>query len=92
MFLEVGLEPRNHCIGGSFVWHPGQRRPADFFQCLQDIVDRLGLSPDKGDAVMMAWTSGAKLSTHGRDWVEMGMGRGRRPPPKVNLGHRAARR
>lgn len=58
----------------------------------EDIVARLGRSPDKGDAVMMAWTSGAKMATHGTSWVEQGLGRGRRPPPKVVLGRQAARR
>ncbi len=58
----------------------------------EDIVDRLGRSTDKGDATMMSWTSGAKMSTHGTSWVEQGMGRGRRALPKVVMGHQAARR
>lgn len=33
-----------------------------------DVVARLGRSTDFGDAVMMAWSGGPKLLTHGRIW------------------------
>jgi len=34
----------------------------------EDLVKRLGRSPDKGDAVVMAWSSGPRLMTHGNQW------------------------
>lgn len=33
-----------------------------------DIVKRLGRSPDRGDAVCMAWAGGPSLMTHGNQW------------------------
>lgn len=55
-----------------------------------DVVKRLGRSPDKGDAVVMAWFSGAKAATNGKQWnLEQG---GRRRTPVVNLGPRRAAR
>lgn len=60
-----------------------------------DVVKRLGRSPDKGDAVVMAWTQGPKRLTHGEQWRqdrEMGRGPGSRIRhtkfPKVNMGKR----
>lgn len=50
-----------------------------------DVVDRLGRSPDDGDAVVMAWTDGGKGVTHGVSW-------GRNSLPKVNMGHDSKRR
>lgn len=59
------------------------------------LVKRLGRSPDKGDAVVMAWFSGAKAITDAQNWREQAAWRnpgrlGRQP--KVVMGHQAARR
>jgi len=55
------------------------------------VVKEMGRSPDRGDAVVMAWWSGAKMATHYQQWKsEMGTGRGR--TPTVQIGHSAAKR
>ena len=38
----------------------------------EDVVARLGRSPDKGDAVVMANAYGPKLKTHGNEWRKYG--------------------
>lgn len=35
----------------------------------EDVCDRLGRSTDRGDAVVMAWTDGAKYVTDGGEWI-----------------------
>lgn len=37
-------------------------------QSKQEVIKALGRSPDRGDAVVMAWFAGAKLFTHGSIW------------------------
>lgn len=53
----------------------------------EQIVKRLGRSPDKADAIVMAWVAGPKRPDSGRLW-ESGQGPYRKPTPKVNYGHR----
>jgi hypothetical protein len=54
------------------------------------LVARIKRSTDRGDAVVMAWFSGAKMESDWSSWpASQG---GRRMAPKVNLGHTAARR
>jgi hypothetical protein len=54
----------------------------------EDVCARLGRSSDEGDAVVMAWCSGAKRATHHREWsAEHG---GRRRSISVDLGPRRA--
>lgn len=57
------------------------------------LVKRLGRSPDKGDAVVMAWWAGAKNITDGNEWRAA---RPKRGPlgrvPQVIMGHQAKRR
>ena len=57
-----------------------------------DVIATLGRSPDKGDAVKMAWSTGPKLMTHGNAWRDYGktMAPGRKVT--VQMGHQAARR
>lgn len=57
----------------------------------EKLVKRLGRSPDRGDAVVMAWHRGARAQTHARTWnsEEQGMGKRR---PQVRLGHERKRR
>lgn len=50
------------------------------------LVARLGRSPDKGDAVVMAWYSGPKMASHYQQWKE------RSAPPRVVMGRVNARR
>jgi hypothetical protein len=52
----------------------------------EDVLKRLGRSPDKGDAVVMAWYSGARALTHAQIWTKE-QGRGQRTP-QVNYGPR----
>lgn len=35
----------------------------------EDLVKRLGRSPDKGDAVVMSWSAGPKFMTDGGEWI-----------------------
>jgi hypothetical protein len=59
------------------------------------LVKRLGRSPNRGDAVLMSWHSGAKMASHYREWntAQAGpFGARRSAPPKAILGHQAARR
>lgn len=60
----------------------------------EDVVKRLGRSTDEGDAVVMAWSKGPKVATHGNQWRKFSaeQGTGGRRPMTVNLGHAAARR
>lgn len=54
------------------------------------MIKRLGRSPDKGDAVVMAWYRGAKAATHINEWrpdQRVGALPGRRMPA-VNTGRR----
>ena len=50
------------------------------------IKERLGRSPDKGDAVVMAWHSGSRAKTHAQVWHE---GRSQ-SAPRVITGRKAA--
>jgi hypothetical protein len=52
----------------------------------EDLIKRIGRSPDKGDAVVMAWFSGPKMASHYQSWKE------RSAPPRVNMGRMSARR
>ena len=42
-----------------------------------DIVKRLGRSPDRGDAMVMAWSEGAMLQTHEQIWRKAGAAQNR---------------
>jgi hypothetical protein len=52
----------------------------------EDLIKRIGRSPDKGDAVVMAWFSGPKMASHYQQWKQ------RSAPPVVNMGRMSARR
>lgn len=57
------------------------------------LVKRLGRSPDRGDAVAMAWTAGEKAISDAKEWKERQVGRLRHGQrPVVVMGHAAARR
>lgn len=58
------------------------------------LVKRLGRSPDKGDAVVMCWWSGAKAITDATEWRKnMQASRAHLgPAPRVVMGRQAARR
>jgi hypothetical protein len=60
----------------------------------EDLKKRLGRSPDKGDAVVMAWYDGSKLETHGRRWGKYSEehGIGGKKAPKVVMSRPNARR
>jgi intein/homing endonuclease len=52
----------------------------------EDVVKRLGRSPDRGDAVVMAWHDGLRMSQ-----IKGGFP-AKNSAPQVNRGHQAARR
>lgn len=58
----------------------------------EDVIEELGRSPDKGDAVVMAWSEGAKMPSHYHEWRGGNYGTGRGGQPSVNLGVRQKRR
>jgi hypothetical protein len=57
----------------------------------KSVKKRLGRSPDKGDAVVMAWSAGDKLVPKGRAYTAQQGGR-RLAKPTVNLGPRRQRK
>jgi len=55
------------------------------------VVKELGRSPDRGDAVVMAWSAGPKMITHFHEWrpdQRVGPGRSHKRKPSVNMGAR----
>ena len=55
----------------------------------EDVVDRLGRSPDRGDAVIMAWAYGDTTLTHGQIWRKSLKAQHR---PQVRRGYESRRR
>ena len=51
----------------------------------EDLIKNLGRSPDRGDAVIMAWTDGQKADSYASIWHGD-------KNPKVKMGHNEARR
>lgn len=43
----------------------------------EKVIEKLGRSPDKGDAVVMAWFGGPRLATHGNQWRQYSREHGR---------------
>ena len=58
----------------------------------EDVVKRLGRSPDRGDAVVMAWTAGPVMASDGQFWRDKVTRRPGGRVPKVIRGHTAAKR
>jgi hypothetical protein len=57
------------------------------------LVKRIGRSPDKGDAVVMAWWAGARNITDGTEWRSARPAQGMNGrKPKVVMGHPEKRR
>lgn len=52
----------------------------------ESVVERLGRSPDRGDAVVMAWFEGPKETTHALEWMEQAPRNRRVINPKVVMG------
>lgn len=59
-----------------------------------DLKKRLGRSPDRGDAVIMAWSEGNKALTHAAIWKghRDSINTGGNSRPKVVMGHDSQRR
>ena len=55
-----------------------------------EVVKRLGRSPDKADAVVISWYRGSTGNWQRRMWGQPGSGG--RPLPQVIRGHEAKRR
>lgn len=55
----------------------------------EQLTKRLGRSPDKGDAAVMAWHDGAKQLTHGGQWRENARNGNR---PQVKIGYQMRRK
>lgn len=49
----------------------------------EDVVEKLGRSPDRGDATVMAWSYGGKMATHLDQWKKGIKGRGTRRPTVI---------
>lgn len=58
----------------------------------EDVVKKLKRSPDKGDALVIAWTAGPKAVTHASNWLEQDIGGRDGRTPKVVMGHQQTRR
>lgn len=60
----------------------------------EDIKKRIARSPDKGDAVVMAWSDGPKIQSHGKRWAKYSEEHGisGRKDPKVVMSRSNARR
>ncbi len=58
----------------------------------ESVIERLGRSPDKGDAVVMANAYGPKLQTHGNDWRKFSGQSSGRKTVNVVQSHANARR
>ncbi len=56
-----------------------------------NLKKRLGRSPDRGTAVIMAWSEGQRALTHGALWARNEMG-GEPLRPRVVLGYNSARK
>lgn len=56
------------------------------------VVARLGRSPDRGDAVVMAWFSGAKMISDYMNWKAGAAIMGGRRSSRAKMGHSGARR
>jgi hypothetical protein len=56
------------------------------------LTARLGRSPDKGDAVVMSWFSGAKAVTDAKEWQKRDIGTPGGRAPRVVMGHQSQRR
>jgi hypothetical protein len=54
----------------------------------EKVVERLGRSTDRGDAVCMSWFEGPKQITHALDWIEQKLGRQDQRPAKAMRGQR----
>lgn len=54
----------------------------------EKVMERIGRSPDKGDATVMAWFEGPKETTHALEWAEHGTRGKHNYQPKVMLGTR----
>ena len=60
----------------------------------KDVIKILQRSPDRGDAVVQAWSTGAKAITHATEWRQdqvVGTMMGRKRRPKVDMGPRRRR-
>ena len=58
-----------------------------------DVMERLGRSPDHGDAVVMAWFEGPKEVTHAMEWMDQRAQKSMRGQrPQVVVGRQHARR
>ena len=57
----------------------------------EDIVKRLGRSPDRGDAVVMAWQGGPTHVTHGKMWRAATKANVQRPKTITGYQHRKHR-
>lgn len=55
----------------------------------EDLVESLGRSPDRGDAVVMAWTDGVKAGTHATVWQKKAKGQ---QQSQANMGYKNRRR
>lgn len=58
----------------------------------EELVKRIGRSPDRGDAVVMSWFSGPKAITDFKQWQKDQVAQRRTSSPRVVMGHANRRR
>lgn len=54
----------------------------------EKVMERIGRSPDRGDAVVMSWFEGPRETTHALEWMEHGAVSRRNYQPQIVLGGR----
>lgn len=54
----------------------------------EKVMEKIGRSPDRGDAAVMCWFEGPRHATNALEWIEQGMANKRTYQPKVVLGGR----
>lgn len=92
--MREALDP-NQVGGSTIALPPSKRLLSDLctptykvakngitLESKEDVVKRLGRSPDEGDAVVMCWWSGAKIASDWHNWPAAHGGR--KPPPAVH--------
>ncbi len=86
---EVALPPDSELVADLVSPRFETRSGKIKIEAKEDIVKRLGRSPDRGDAVVMAWSAGATHVSHGQIWREA-----TRPTSQIKVvrGHEAKKR
>lgn len=82
---QIALPPDPVLLSDLTAVHYEVRKNVIHAEPKEEVAKRIGRSPDRGDAVVMCYTEGARMATHHKQWSG-----GNRPT--VNVGHAKARR